>query len=527
MDGVTRPLIPVFQPPFSSSMKRLLPAGLLLVITTAPLTRADVKPSALFGDNAVLQQGAEAPVWGTARAGETVTVEFAGQSVTTIAKDGNWRVVLKDLKADGPHVLAIKGDNVVTAQNVAVGEVWLCSGQSNMARTVVPPDSVQPRRPFWEEEAAKADYPMIRHFRTGGGALDEPAAGVSGKWEVCTPATVREFTAVGYFFARDLWAARHTPVGLINSSVGATGAASWVSRETLLSRPELKGNIDRQEKSKADYNAVLAKYKDDEPRILAEYADAVAKAKADGKPEPRKPSPPRNPFTDAYRPTGYYNSKIFPLAPYALRGVLWYQGESNSGHAAEYRVLFRGLIDGWRELFGKPDLPFLFVQLPEYRGTVPDIREAQLRTWTETPHTGMVVTVDCGDADNIHPADKRPVGARLALMARATVYGEDIVYSGPLFDTAKFADGRAVLTFKHAGGGLVAKDGALGGFVIAGADKKFVVAQAEIVDGTVVVFSPEVADPKAVRYAWDNVPVPSLYNKEGLPASPFRTDLPK
>ncbi len=504
----------------------LATAGLIFAFAASPLIWADVKPSALFSDNAVLQQGGDVPVWGTAREGEKVTVEFAGQSATTIAKDGKWRVMLKNLKADGPHVLTIKGDNVVTVQNVVAGEVWLCSGQSNMAFPVVPPERVQPRQPLWEEEAAKADYPMIRHFRTGGGALDEPAAEVTGKWEVCTPVTVREFTAVGYFFARDLWVARHAPVGLINSSVGATGAASWVSRETLLSSPELKGNLDRQEKNKADYPAQLEKYKADEPRLLAEYNTAVAKAKADGKPEPRKPTPPRNPFTDAYRPTGYYNSKIFPLAPFALRGVLWYQGESNSGHATEYRILFGGLIAGWRELWQKLELPFLFVQLPEYKGTPPDIREAQLRTWTDTPHTGMVVTVDCGDAENIHPADKRPIGARLSLIARATVYGEDIVYSGPLFDAAKFTDGHAVLTFKHSGGGLLAKNGGLGGFTIAGANKKFVAAKAEIIDDTVVVSSPEVSEPKAVRYGWDNVPVPSLYNKEGLPASPFRTDLP-
>jgi len=493
---------------------------------TAPVW-ADVKPSALFSDNAVLQQGVAVPVWGTAREGEKVTVEFAGQSATTVAKEGRWKVVLNALKPAGPQVLTIKGDNVVTAQNVIVGEVWLCSGQSNMARTVVPPAFVQPRQPFWGEEAAKADYPMIRHFRTGGSAADEPATEVTGKWEVCTPMSVGEFTAVGYFFARDLWTSRRVPVGLINSSVGATGAASWVSRETLLSHPELKGNLDRQAKSKTDYPAQLAKYQADEPRLLAEYADAVTKAKAEGKPEPRKPSPPRNPFTDAYRPTGYYNSKIFPLAPYAIRGVVWYQGESNSGHAGEYRVLFRGLIDGWRELWQNPGLPFLFVQLPEYRGTVPDIREAQLRTWNETPHTGMVVTIDCGDADDIHPADKRPVGMRLALMARATVYDEDLVYSGPLFDTATFAEGRAVLMFKHTGGGLVVKEGELKGFTIAGANRKFVPAKAEIVGGTVVVSSAEVAEPKAVRYGWENVPIPSLYNKDGLPASPFRTDLPK
>ncbi|MET0263010.1 MAG: sialate O-acetylesterase [Rariglobus sp.] len=490
------------------------------------LAHAEVKPSALFSDNAVLQQGADVPVWGTGRDGEVVTVTFGEHSVRTTTKDGRWRVTFTHLKPGTPQDLVIKGDNTVVARNVVGGEVWLCSGQSNMARTVVPPESVQPRRPYWEESAAAANYPLIRHFRTGGGALDEPAAEITGKWEICTPETVRGFTAVGYFFAKDLHAARGVPVGLINSSVGATGAASWVSRETLLSHPMLKPNLDRQEKNKADYPALLAKYQADEPRLLAEYTEAAARAKAEGKPEPRKPQPPRNPFTDAYRPAGYYNSKIAPLAPYALRGVLWYQGESNSGHAAEYRVLFRGLIDGWRTLWQQPAMPFLFVQLPEYKGTPPEIRESQLFTWRETPHTGMVVTIDCGDAGDIHPPDKRPVGARLALMAREQVYGEKIAGSGPRFDAMRVEDGKAVLTFSYTGGGLIAKSGTLEGFEIAGPDKKFVPAEAKVVGDKVVVSSPAVTAPVMARYAWQNVPMPSLYNREGLPASPFLAKAP-
>lgn len=507
---------------------RSLSASVLLAFAALPSAWAEVKPSALFSDHAVLQQGAEVPVWGTAREGEAVSVEFAGQKATTTTKDGKWRVTLKDLKPGAPGVLTIKGDNTITVQDVVAGEVWLCSGQSNMARTVVPPEIVQPRRPYWEESAAEANFPMIRQFRTGGGALDEPAAEISGKWEVCTPKAVREFTAVGYYFAKNLWEARKTPVGLINASVGATGAASWVSRETLLSTPRLKNDLDRQAKSKAEYPALLERYKSVEAKTQADYEAAAAKAKADGQPEPRKPMPPRNPFTDAYRPTGYYNSKIAPLAPYALRGVLWYQGESNSGNAAGYRELFPALIAGWRALWQQPELPFLFVQLPEYQKTPPEIREVQLRTWLETPATGMVVTIDCGDAENIHPSDKRPVGARLALVARAQVYGEKIVYSGPLYDGLKIDGSRTVLAFKHVGGGLVAKDGGeLKGFVIAGKDKKFVPATAKIEGETIVVSSPEVTAPLSVRYGWENVPVPSLYNKEGLPASPFRTDLPK
>lgn len=490
------------------------------------LARSEVKPSALFSDNAVLQQGVPVPVWGTARDGEEIVVTFAGKAATTTAKGGRWSVTLPELPAGASGELVVKGDNTVVARNVVTGEVWLCSGQSNMARTVVPPESVQPRRPYWEESAATADYPAIRHFRTGGGALDEPAAEITGKWEICTPQTVREFSAVGYFFAKDLHIARGAPVGLINSSVGATGAASWLGRPAMEADPMLKRILDRQDKSKAEYPALAAKYQADEPRLLAEYETALAKAKSEGAKEPRKPTPPRNPFTDAYRPAGYYNSKIFPLAPYAIRGVLWYQGESNSGHAVEYRVLFGALIADWRALWNNPALPFLFVQLPEYKNTPPDFRETQRVVERDTPATGMVVTIDCGDANDIHPPDKRPVGARLALLARERVYGEKITGSGPLFDAIRVEGGKAVLTFRHVGGGLVAKQEALQGFEIAGADKKFVPAEAVIVGEAVVVSAPGVAQPRMVRYAWQNVPMTSLYNREGLPASPFLVTQP-
>ena len=262
--------------------------------------------------------------------------------------------------------------------------------------------------------------------------------------------------------------------------------------------------------------------------MLAAYAAAVEKAKVDGKPEPKKPEGPRNPFTDAYRPTGYYNSKIAPLAPYALKGVLWYQGESNSGHAREYLTLFSGLIKGWRDVWGQ-ELPFLFVQLPDYRGTPPEMREIQQRVAREVPKTAMVVTIDAGDPQDIHPPDKEPVGKRLAVAARAFVYGEKIEGSGPVFDEAEIEGGRAVLRFTHVGGGLVAKAGgaALTGFVVTTDKKTFVPAKAEIVDETIVVTSESGAEIKAVRYGWENAPVASLYNKEGLPASPFRTDEPK
>ncbi len=496
-----------------------------LLILACATALAEVKPSPLFSNNAVLQTDQEVPVWGTARDGEKVTVELSGQKITTTAEGGKWMVRLGQMKAGGPFEMTITGDNIVTAKNILIGEVWLCSGQSNMARTVVPPDSVQPREPFWEQSAAEANHPEIRQFRVGGGAADAPLSEVTGSWEVCTPETVRGFTAAGYYFALDLLKARKTPVGLINASVGATGAASWISREGLASEPELNKILERQERMKKEFPASLEKFKAEELKLLADYAMAVEKAQKENLPVPRKPDGPRNPFTDAYRPTGYYNSKIAPLQPFAIRGVLWYQGESNSGQAREYGILFPTLISGWRKAWDKTEMPFLFVQLPQYQKTPPEIREVQLQVWLKTPHTAMVVTTDCGDPENIHPPDKRPVGARLALAARALAYGEDIEYSGPLFDGMKVDGSQAVLSFKHVGGGLVAKDGPLKGFEIAGADKKtFLPAKAEVRGDTIVVSNDQIPQPAAVRFGWANVPDVNFYNKAGLPASPFQTD---
>ena len=504
-------------------MKKLcliLSVGLLSLIDA----RAEVKPNGLFSENAVLQQGMEVPVWGTARDGETVTIEFAGQKITTTATAGKWLVRLKALPAGGPFTMTITGDNVITLKNILVGEVWLCSGQSNMARTLVPPDSVQPRSSFWESDAAAANYPEIRHFRVGGGALDVPAEQVTGNWEVCTPETARGFTAVGYYFARDLLKARQVPVGLITAAVGATGASEWTSRAALDSQPALRTILERHAREIKEYPARLEKYKAEETQLMADYQAAVAKAQQENLPAPRKPAPPGNPLTNYYRPTAQYNSKIAPLQPAAIRGVLWYQGENNRGHANEYRVLFAALIADWRKAWGDPGLPFLFVQLPPHKGTEPEFREVQLQTWLNTSNTAMVVTTDCGDAENIHPPDKRPVGARLALAARAVVYGEPIESSGPVFNTLTLDGNRAVLRFTHIGAGLVAKDGELKGFTIGGADKKFFPAKAEIQGDTVVVSNEQVPNPVAVRYGWANVPDVNCFNRDGLPASPFRTD---
>ncbi len=482
---------------------------------------AEVKPNGLFCDHAVLQQGMEVPVWGTAREGEKVSVEFNGQNVSTTAKEGQWMVRLKNLKAGGPYIMKITGDNSITLNDLLVGEVWLCSGQSNMDRPMGTLHLPKPMIDKYAEEVAAANYPEIRHFLTPRKQADTPQREVSSKWEACSPVTVPKFTAVGYFFGSELQKTLKVPVGLINSARGGTSAQAWTSRETL--EKECAPVLEAHQKRISDYAEALRKYKEKEPDLLAQWQKESEAAKQAGKPEPIKPIPPLDP--NAIPPSCLYNAMIAPLMPYAIRGVIWYQGEANKGQAKLYRSLFPAMISNWRQAWGQGAFPFLFVQIAPFRSMPPELREAQLLTWKSTPNTSMVVTVDVGDAEDIHPTHKRPVGERLSLAARALAYGEKLEYSGPLFNSMVIQGSQALLSFTHGGSGLMAKEGELKGFVIAGDDKKFVPAKAEIKGENVMVSSEAVLKPVAVRYGWENVPDVNLYNKEGLPASPFRTDV--
>ena len=490
----------------------------LTAVALAPLAalHAAVKPNALFSDNAVLQQGIPVPVWGTAGDGEKVTVMFAGQTAATVAKDGKWQVTLPVLKANStPQTLTIAGENKVEIKNVLVGEVWVCSGQSNMA--------------FGLSGAANgaaaiqaANDPQLRLLTVPHAAKDEPQSEVKATWSECTSATAAKFSAVAYFFGRDLRQALNVPVGLIHSSVGGTPAITWTGVKALEENPELKSLLERQAKAVAEFNP--AKLAAQNKKQAEKYRQDAAQAKAEGKPKPKEPRPISSPMENQSRPCALYNGMIAPLQPYAIQGAIWYQGEANNGNPQQYQTLFPALITGWRSEWKQGDFPFLFVQIaPENRMT-PEIREAQLFTWQKTPRTAMAVTTDVGDANNIHPTQKEPVGARLALAARAIAYGEKIEYSGPLYASHAVRGGKVVLTFTHLGKGLLAKDGALKGFTIAGADKKFVPAEAEITGSTVVVSSPGVPSPVAVRYGWANVPDINLFNKDGIPAASFRTD---
>jgi sialate O-acetylesterase len=516
----------------------------LLIFTAAVGSLcAEVKPNPLFSDSAVLQRGQKIPVWGTARDGEKVTVEFQGQKASTTAANGKWSVDLDPLTASGPFTMTLTGDNTVTIKDLLVGEVWIASGQSNMNLTLT-------QTPYLTEEATKAKYPHIRTFKVPVTPVVKPLSEAKGSWIACSPETLKDFSAVGYFFARDIHQKLGVPVGLIHSALGATPAQAWTSTEALQSEPQLhhyaediKSRLANYESASAAYPAILAAHKakltewmettgKPHEQQVAAWEKTAEQAKASGqnppprpRPATRRPPEPVPPDGRSTDPAVLFNGMIHPLIPYGIKGVLWYQGESNAKQAEEYLTLFPTLIRDWRARWRQGEFPFLYVQVAPYGGMPPEIREAQLLSLGKVKNAAMTVTTDVGDAEDIHPRNKQPVGQRLALAARALAYGENIEYSGPLYESMKTESGKIVLHFKHVGTGLIAKDGPLKGFTIAGKDKAFVPAQAEIKGNTVVVSADGIADPIAARYGWENVPDVNLSNQEGLPASPFRTDM--
>ena len=637
-----------------------------------------MRVAAIFGDNMVLQRDVPIPVWGTAKAGEAVTVTLAGQNARAVTgADGRWQVTLPAQPAGGPLEMTISGETTRVLRNVLLGDVWVCSGQSNMEFSVGGVFNA-------EAEIAAADYPAMRLFTIQKHTAYAPETDLpeDSYWLACTPDSIPSFSAVGYFFGRELQRELGVPIGLINTSWGGTVAETWTSREALLAEPVLQDMVTMYDRAIAhieqlneDYQQAKIKWSDGvipqdpgntgwaqgwadpatdasewermllpggwqaqglnfsgvfwfrkEVEVPAAWAgkaltlsigacdksdvtyfnnvevgglsidergDAwcvqrvytvpgelvragknviavrvfsniyqggmIGPATAmrltlageqDGtiislKGEwtyriehnfglvatpfggPPAPPGPDNPNW----PTLLYNGMIAPMLPYAIRGAIWYQGESNAGRGEEYRVLFPTMISDWRHRFGVGDFPFLFVQLANYMeapvepGDCPwaELREAQMQTLS-LPNTGMAVTIDIGAADDIHPRNKQDVGRRLALSALANTFGRtDIVYSGPLYDHMTVEGGTIRLHFTHAGG-LNCVGDKLAGFAIAGADRKFVWADAVIDGDTVVVSSPAVSQPVAVRYGWDNNPPCNLYNVANLPASPFRTD---
>ncbi len=504
--------------------------SLLLVGMFAGHCMADVRLPHLVSDNMVLQRDMQVPIWGWADPGEKVTVALAGKTADVAADaDSRWMVKIGPFAAGGPHEMQVRGKNEITVKNVLVGEVWLCSGQSNLIFRVGQNTDAQ-------EVAAKADTPRIRMLVVGRDVASKPLDDVEpARWVECSPRTVGGFSAVGYFFGRDIHAALDVPVGLIQSGVTDTRVEFYMSREALRADPAFAFVYERWARWKKmhtldetfpDIEENLHEVYQDQRPMRVRWQKAAAEAKQAGREPPPEPKyVPWRIFKNY--PSGQYNAIIHPLIPYGIRGVVWYQGEGNITTAALYAKLLPVMIRSWRAEWGQGDFPFLFVQLPWNHPYVDwaELREAQTMTLRAVPNTGMAVTHDIEIVGDIgHPPQKEPFGQRLALIALGKVYGKNIAYSGPLLKEAVREGPALRLTFDHTDKGLVAKGGTLTGFVIAGEDQRFQPASAVIDGDTVLVSNPDVPRPVAVRYGWASIPRGSLANGAGLPAGPFRTD---
>lgn len=634
---------------------------LLISILTCYSLYANVKMPKIFGDNMVLQRNKPIPVWGWADANERISVQFNHQTKTIKAdKSGKWMIKLDNENAGGPHQLTVKGKNTVTFNNVLVGEVWICSGQSNMEMPIEGWGKIN----NYEQEIAEANYPMIRHFKVPNTISATPKEDITGgEWKICNPATAGDFTAAGYFFARELYNKLKVPVGLLNTSWGGTHVETWTSRQAFENSDEFKSmisgmsslNLDSLSKVKSEatrkkiealQGALNAANADDwkdvniadsnwpqmhlpdlwEGQQLGDldgivwfrkmvnissedagkaatlelamiddndvtYINGVKTGSTNGYNAKRKYAVAAGVLKEGKNviavrvedtgggggingdssdlkltvgnhviplagnwhfkvekitggsasvgpnsyPTLLFNAMVNPLIPFAIKGVIWYQGESNAGRAYQYRKAFPLMISDWRKRWNEGDFPFYFVQLASFNAangnskngsTWAELREAQTKTLS-LPNTGMAVTTDIGNPADIHPKNKQDVGKRLAAIALHNVYGESNVYSGPLYQSMKKEGNKVILSFANVGGGLIVKDkyGYLKGFEVAGADKQFHYAKASINGNTVIVYNDSVSSPVAVRYGWaDDAGDDNLFNKESFPAASFRTD---
>jgi sialate O-acetylesterase len=498
---------------------------------------AQVKLPALIGDHMVVQQDKPVTIWGWAGKGEAVTVQFNGREKKILAgADGAWRVVFDPLKADpgqAPLELTVRGVKgpAIVVKDILVGEVWVCSGQSNMEMSFTWLPTPSP-------DVLRAENPNMRLFLVPRRTADTPKDDIAAKWEPCSPDSVRGFSMVAYYFGLELHKRLGVPVGLIDSSWGGTLIEPWTPPVGFSAVPELKPILDHQTARYADYQQALVK-------ALPAWESWVRdgrKAAAAKAPIPPLPSPglPDNPYDDPQAPTALYNGMIHALTPFAIRGAIWYQGEANRNDGLFYEKKMEAMIQGWRLAWKLGDFPFYYVQLAPYdygydrevpTGDIPDflrlayLWEAQTNA-LRISNTGMAVTTDIATLNDIHPPNKRDVGYRLSLWARAMTYGEKtLVFSGPLYKSMAVEGNLVRLSFDHVGGGLISNDGqGLKWFEIAGDDHIFYKAEAGIAGDTVVVWSPKVPAPKAVRFAWHQLAIGNLANKEGLPASPFRTD---
>lgn len=478
---------------------------------------AEIRMSPIFGDSMVVQRDQPIRVWGWTSPDVEVAVELAGhQAAIKSDGDGRFDLTLDALPAGGPHQLTIRADETKTFNDVLVGEVWLCSGQSNMAWPVSNANDS-------DLESLSAKYPNIRLISVPQVASQEPLNDFDGKWESCTPETVKQFSAVGYFFGRQLHQSLDVPIGLIDNAWGGSAAEAWVDRGDL----ENTGHYDELLKK---WDDVVASY--DHESTMQRYQDRLAKWQVEKK--GARPRAPRNQIDSNHRPANLFNGVLHPILGYGIRGAIWYQGESNAARAYQYRDLFPLMIQTWRDRWGQGDFPFYWVQLADFRAEVAtpgdsswaELREAQTMTMSKLADTGEAVIVDLGEASDIHPRNKQDVAKRLARWALANQYGFDVPFHSPLYQSVNFQNGKATVKFDHVGRGLDTFDVKEPiGFAIAGEDQVFVAAQARIVGkDQVEVWNESVSDPKAVRYSWADNPVRNVQSGDGLPMTPFRTD---
>jgi sialate O-acetylesterase len=486
----------------------------------APSLRAEVRLPRIIGSHMVLQRDQPVHLWGWAEPGEKISAAFNGATRSTEAGPlGKWSLYLPAQRAGGPYSLTVSGVNTIQLDDVMVGDVWFASGQSNMEMplegfrgSAVVNNAAQ--------EIQNANQPSLRLLLVRKKASDHPVQDYeAAEWTRCTPETAAKFSAVAYFFGREIADREHVTVGLIDSSWGGTPAEAWLSMDGLASDAALMPVFTEW--------ARMANEWEDVPRIIQAERREDAAARAAGRPLPRHPWHP-NPAS--WAPAALFNGMVAPAIGLRIKGVIWYQGESNSAlaRAPLYEKLFQALIQDWRLRWRQGNFPFLFVQISNFKSTPLEnwaiIREAQRRALSLV-NTAMAVTIDIGDPGNVHPSNKQDVGARLALAARAIAYGgKDLEYSGPIFRETSLEDRAVRVWFDHTSGGLAAKDGPLEGFEIAGDDHRFVPAAARIDAGTVVGTSDAVAAPKYVRYGWSNSPAVNLFNGAGLPASPFTSE---
>lgn len=484
-------------------------AGLLALASFGGSAWADVELPNIFGNSMVLQQGQPNRVWGKAAAGEAVAVSIGDQQHETTADgQGQWHVMLEPLSVGGPYTLTVTGQNEIKFEDVLVGEVWICSGQSNMQWRVNDSNDA-------DLEALTAKYPNIRMINFPQIGSQDPIWTHDRQWKVCTPQTVGEFSAAGYFFARQLHETLDVPIGMINNAWGGSAAEAWVPRNKLEGDSRFAGLMQRWAQMEQTHAALSQKASpsEDEKRTLANLSSQM---------------------NGNHRPGNIYNGVLKSHLGYGIRGAIWYQGESNAGRAYQYRELFPLLIAQWREEWQQGDFPFYWVQLADFGAEQPEpgpspwaeLREAQTMTMDKLPHTGEAVIIDIGEGKDIHPRNKVDVGRRLARWALANEYGIDVPHRSPRYKAMEVAGNKAILTFDHVGGGWRPFDvNEPRGFAIAGEDQKFVWANGTILpDGRIEVWSEAVPQPAAVRYGWADNPVVNMYNQAGLPLTPFRTD---